>query len=318
MDLKQLRLFIHVAELGGFARAADVLNVGQPTLSRQIRALEVDLGTTLFHRNGRGVVLTPDGARFVDHARGVLHAAEAAVQVLHRDNRRLTGRVVFGLTPSVGRLLIPELVRRFRDELPNASLSIVNLLSVALQDHMRAGRLDFAIMHRPLPSREISVSTLSIEELYLIGPSKKGLKPEVPFAQLESLPLAIPSTLHLIRRELEREAARAGIRLNVVLEVDVLESLFDVVAQGFGHTVATKFPLLSPSTPTGLVAQRLISPSLATELCLVTPTTRQMTPLQRAASELARQAFLDTTSRPVPSGMLAILSPNLKRPERAK
>lgn len=300
MDLKQLRLFIHVAELGGFAKAADVLNVGQPTLSRQIRALEVDLGTTLFHRNGRGVALTAEGARFVDHARGVLHAAEAAVQVLHRDNRRLAGRVVFGLTPSVGRLLIPELVRRFRDELPSASLSIVNLLSVALQDHMRAGRLDFAIMHRPLPSREISVSTLSIEDLYLIGPGKKSIASSVPFAHLGSLPLAIPSTLHLIRRELEREAARAGTRLNVVLEVDVLESLFDVVANGFGHTVATKFPLLSPAAPPNLVAQRLVSPSLATELCLVTPTTRKMTPLQLAASELARRAFLDVASHPIP------------------
>lgn len=299
MDLKQLRLFLHVADLGGFAKAAEVLNVGQPMLSRQIRALEVSVGATLFHRHGRGISLTPEGVRFIDHARGVLHAAETAIQVLHRDDRRYAGRVVFGLTPSVGRVMIPALVRAFREQLPHATLAIVNLLSVALQDHMRAGRLDFAIMHTPQPSPEISVTPLSKEELFLIGPGDGADHAPVRFAELAKLPLAIPSTLHLIRREVDREAARAGIRLNIVLEVDVVESLFDVVAAGFGHTVATKFPLLSPSAPTNLVARSLVAPSLSTELCLVTPTTRKMTPLQSAAAELARKTFFEVSSKPI-------------------
>ncbi|MDB5965970.1 MAG: LysR family transcriptional regulator, partial [Polaromonas sp.] len=98
MDLKQLRFFVHVAELGGFARAAELLGVTQPTLSRQIRALEIDLKASLFHRHGRGVALTPAGARFLRQAHGVLHAAELALTELHEDTPRLQGRVHCGLT----------------------------------------------------------------------------------------------------------------------------------------------------------------------------------------------------------------------------
>ena len=120
MELKQLRYFVDVAELGSFAKAAEVLDVAQPTLSRQVRALELELRASLFHRNGRGVLLTPEGARFVDRARGVLQAADAAVQVLQEGDRRLRGKVVCGLTPSIAGLMLPELVRRFRERLPSA------------------------------------------------------------------------------------------------------------------------------------------------------------------------------------------------------
>lgn len=301
MELKELRYFVHVAELGSFAKAADVLDVAQPTLSRQVRALEVELGASLFHRTGRGVMLTPEGARFLDQARGVLHAAEAAVQVLHGGNRRLTGKVVCGLTPSIGRIMIPELVRRFRERLPGASLSVVNLLSVSLHDYLRAGRLDFAIMHRPLPSRELSITSLRTEDLHLVGARSHDRRPSVPLRELEGLALAMPSPLHLVRRQLETEAARAGMALNIVLEVDVLESLFEVVAGGVGHTVSTKYPLLSPATPRNLMAQRIVSPSLSTEICLVTPTTRTMTPLQLAAAELARDTFDDLAAQELPA-----------------
>ncbi|MDB5964235.1 MAG: LysR family transcriptional regulator, partial [Polaromonas sp.] len=126
MDLKQLRYFVRIAELGGFARAADLLGVAQPTLSRQVRALEIEVKSSLFYRTGRGIVLTPAGARFLNQAHGLLHAADAALQELHRDDDRLSGRVLCGMTPSVGRLITREYVARFRKQLPLATLSITS------------------------------------------------------------------------------------------------------------------------------------------------------------------------------------------------
>jgi LysR family transcriptional regulator, nitrogen assimilation regulatory protein len=82
MEIKQLRYFVKAAELKSVGKAADLLNIAQPTLSRQIQALELELKADLFARDGRGVRLTPMGQRFVDHARGMLHAADSAVDAL--------------------------------------------------------------------------------------------------------------------------------------------------------------------------------------------------------------------------------------------
>src|SRR5687768_10888985 len=80
MDLKQLDYFVHVAELGSFTRAASVLRVAQPALSRQVRALEVELRQTVLERNGRGVTLTQAGTRLLGHARGILQQVQRARQ----------------------------------------------------------------------------------------------------------------------------------------------------------------------------------------------------------------------------------------------
>src|SRR5260370_14620327 len=86
MDLKQLEYFRHVAELGSFTRAASFLSVVQPALSRQVRQLEVELGQTLFERNGRGVALTDAGTRLLEHTRGILLQVGPSRQDLHDQN----------------------------------------------------------------------------------------------------------------------------------------------------------------------------------------------------------------------------------------
>lgn len=298
MDLKQLGYFVRVAEFGSFVKASDVLGIAQPTLSRQIRALEVELKTSFFHRNGRGVLLTTAGARFLEQARGVLHAADAAVQVLRIGDSRLSGNVVCGMTPSVGAMMIPEYVRRFREQLPNARLSIVNYLSTALYDQMRASRLDFAIFHNPQPAPNLAITPLSDDELYLIGVTPVGKrKSTVPLAELDHLPLVMPSRLHVIRGLIELQAAGHGVSLNIVLEVDISESLFQLVADGVGHTIATRIALFGRRSRLNLVAQRIAVPELYTHLALVTPVLRVLTPLQQAATDLARTTYLDLTAR---------------------
>lgn len=297
MDLKQLEYFVHVSDLGSFVKAADLLGVAQPTLSRQIRALEISVKTSLFHRNGRGVLLTPAGMRFLDQARGVLHAAEAALQVLNVGDSRLSGSVVCGLTPSVGSFMIPYYVRRFREQLPNAKLSIVNHLSTALYDQLKASRLDFAILHNPPPAPALTITPLSDEELYLLGPKPVGRKKTVvDFHELDGVPLILPSRLHAIRGPVEIEAARLGISLNVILEVDIMQTILELVSEGIAYTIATRFPLIGRPPSRGLVAQRITSPELFTHLALLTPPRRVLTPLQRAATELAYVTYLELVS----------------------
>ncbi|MES2529774.1 MAG: LysR family transcriptional regulator [Pseudomonadota bacterium] len=292
MDLKQLRYFVRVAELGSFAKASDVLDVAQPTLSRQVRALELDLQASLLHRNGRGVELTAMGARFLEQAYGVLHAADAAIQVLQGDDRRFTGHVACGMTPSVGRKLVAEYVRRFRTELPNATLTISNQLSLALGDQLRAARLDFIVAHDPIAPAAHDVTVLRRQHLYVVGKKAVGSVAEtVAIGELRKVPLLLPSRAYAVRRAIELEAARAGVPLDIRSEVDVLDAIFELVAEGVGHTVATSSAVTGINHRTDLIVQRIVAPEIQIELALVTPADRSLTPLQRRAADLAKALF---------------------------
>src|SRR5258708_37097921 len=122
MDLKQLKAFATLAEFGSFSRAGAVLSVAQPVLSRQIKALEAELGIALFYRNGRGIVLTEAGKLLHEYARSVIDTvarATAEVMALQSSPR---GKVVIGMPPSDGFVLTVPFVHRFRSEVPQISM----------------------------------------------------------------------------------------------------------------------------------------------------------------------------------------------------
>lgn len=298
MDLKQLKYFVRVAELGSFVKASDLLDVAQPTLSRQVRALEIELKTSLFHRNGRGVQLTPLGARFLEQAHGVLHAAEASLQVLQHGERRLTGRVVCGLTPSIGRLLMTEYVRRFKSELPDATLAITTQLSTALHEQLRASRLDFAILHDADLPNSLEATRLRKQSLFAVGLEAIGPDAhQVAIKALSKVPLIMPPEAFGARKTFELAAARAGVILDVRYEVDAVDAVFELVAHGLGHTIATEMATLALRGRKEISVQRVISPNITSELSLVTPAQRTLTPLQLRAAELAKATFDEVTSR---------------------
>lgn len=298
MNLKQLRYFVNVAELGGFAKAADLLSVAQPTLSRQIRALELDLRTSLFHRHGRGVTLTPAGERFLSQAHGVLHAAELALAALQESGQRLTGHVICGFTRSVGRQMIAAYARHFREQLPLAQLAIVNNLSTHLYDQVRASKLDFAIIHNPPLSSSLTTVHLGFQPLYLVGTRQIGPSPtSVELKELDKIPLVMPTGPHITRHPLELEASRLGITLNVACEIDATDALFELVNTGFSHTVSTPLAIRSNWTSQRLVCQKIMTPSISTNLFMVAPLSRNLTPLQEAAISVAQTTFANIATR---------------------
>ena len=175
MDLKQLEYFVRVAELGSFTRAAQVLGVAQPALSRQVRLLEVELRQNLLTRNGRGATPTEAGQVLLEHGRGILHQVERAREELGRVRSGLSGRVALGLPPSVARVLTVPLTRAFRERLPQAQLSISEGLSTAMQENLLNGRLDIAVLYNASPVAGIELRPLITEELLLVQPRPPGL-----------------------------------------------------------------------------------------------------------------------------------------------
>ncbi|MDB5963751.1 MAG: LysR family transcriptional regulator, partial [Polaromonas sp.] len=171
---------------------------------------------------------------------------------------------------------------------------ITSQLSMALHDQLRASRLDFAILHNPPSSPALAVTSLGAQDLYLVGCHALGKSAgTVPLKALHDLPLVMPSAPHATRKPLELEAGRLGITLNVFLEVDQIESLFQLVSDGVAHTVATGIAAQTIVSRRKLVFQRIVSPKLSSELSLVTPAQRNLTPLQSAAASLAVETFND-------------------------
>ena len=294
MDLKQLEYFVRVAELGSFTRAAQVLGVAQPALSRQVRLLEVELRQNLLARNGRGATPTEAGQLLLEHGRGILHQVERAREELGRVRSGLAGRVALGLPPSVARVLTVPLTRAFRQRLPEAQLSISEGLSTAMQENLQNGRLDIAVLYNPSPMAGIEHQPLTAEELLLVQPRPPGLQEDPPPApislqEVAALPLVIPSRPNAIRMHVESEMAAIGCRPQIALEIDGVSAILDLVADGAGCAVLSRSAVMRSVRPAAYSARPSGEPPLQIALSTAISSLRPITLTQQATLELLQQ-----------------------------
>lgn len=293
MDLKQLAYFVRVAELGSFTKASQALDVAQPALSRQVRLLEVELRQNLLVRNGRGATPTEAGRLLLEHGRGILHQVERAREELGRVRGSLAGRVAIGLPPSLARVLTVPLTRAFRQQLPEASLSISEGLSATMQEWLATGRLDIAVLYNALPAPEIEITPLRDEDLFLVQKRPAGLAeeppaPPIPLAEVAKLPLVIPSRPNAIRMHVEAEMANIGCRPQVVLEIDGVSAILDLVADGAGAALLSRNAVASSIRPSAYLTRAVCDPPLRTRVCLATSSMRPATLTQQATLNLIK------------------------------
>ncbi|MBT2299069.1 LysR family transcriptional regulator [Variovorax paradoxus] len=298
MDLKQLEYFVHVAELGSFTRASIAIDVAQPALSRQVRQLEVELRQNLLTRNGRGVVVTDAGKLLLEHARGILHQIERAKEDLGRLRGALAGRVAVGLPPSISKRIAVPLTRAFRRQLPDASLSITEALSSAMQESVTAGRLDLALLYNPAPSAEIDSVVILEEDLYLVGPARPAGEPEDPVSlrELASKPLVIPTKPNSIRMLVEAEMANIGCRPTIAMEIDGVAAILDLVIEGVGLAVLSSNAVHTAPRPEAFAIRRITNPPLRSRLALALSSQRPTTLTQQAVLKLIEEVVSQTMS----------------------
>ena len=242
MDLKQLEYFVHVAELGSFTRASTFLRVAQPALSRQIRALEVELRQTLFERNGRGVTLTEPGKRLLAHGRGILQQVERARQDMEDERGAISGHLAVGMPPSVSRALTAPLVAAFRARFPKATLTVVEGLSTYMLEWLQIGRIDCAVVYNVTPSPAIDLLPVLDEVLYLVSARQPGeplIGPPLPLAELGGRELVMPSRPHSIRMLLEGALVAEGRKPRVGIEIESVAAILDLVQTQGLHGVLT-------------------------------------------------------------------------------
>jgi DNA-binding transcriptional LysR family regulator len=243
MELRHLKYFVAVAETLNISQAARRLHISQPPLSRQIRDLEQEIGTTLFDRDRGGLRLTPAGEYFLAEARKILAHAKRAVGAARDAGKGQEGKVTIGLLSPLAGLFLPDVLRAFRQKFPLVDVDLVEMVPrqqiEALLDHQVD--LAFLTAREVQPLGELAFEPMMEVELRL------ALAPEHRLAKLQRVPLAklglekfiiikrsaAPAThdflLHLCRS--------SGFEPDVVKHSDGPRSILDLVAAGIGVSI---------------------------------------------------------------------------------
>ncbi|MBK9132866.1 MAG: LysR family transcriptional regulator [Betaproteobacteria bacterium] len=293
MDLKQLDTFVRVAELGSFTRAASVLRVAQPALSRQVRALEVELRQPLFDRNGRGVTLTEAGKRLLAHGRGILQQVQRARQDLEEQRGAAAGLLSIGLPPSLSRSLTTALVEAFRARFPKATLSVVEGLSTYMLEWLMQGRIDCALVYNAQPAAAFDLQPVADEALFLVS-ARRGkalVGRPATLADVAAHDLVIPSRPHAIRMRVESALAEAALKPRVALEVESVPAILDLVVRHPLHAVLALNAIVGSARESELAARPIVAPGgarLATTIWMATSAQRPRGPLLEQALPLVR------------------------------
>jgi LysR family nitrogen assimilation transcriptional regulator len=292
MELKELRNFMRVAHAGSVSRAAQELRVAQPALSRQIKKLEHELGTPLFSRHGRGMRLSAAGARLLERAEAIAQLVHQTHEEIREDRSPARGRLVLGVPPAAGRLIVPYFVERFRAAWPDTTLHMREGVASSLQEWLLEKRIDLALLHNPPHLEAFEIEPVLTERMYVIGPPKHRLK-GAPHAKtfrirdLGTLPLILPNGAHANRRLVESAALEHGLRLRVMIEADSVAFAKAMVERGLGYTILTYAAVQDELARGQLTVYPIARPNLPVRVCIVTPR-GELPKLTEDARELLR------------------------------
>ncbi|MDR6444334.1 DNA-binding transcriptional LysR family regulator [Paraburkholderia terricola] len=238
LDLAQVRCFVTAATELNFRRAAALLNMTQPPLSRQIHLLEDNLGVKLFERVGRTVKLTTEGRVFLADATRLLNLSEQAESTVRRASKGKTGRVRIGFTGAAGYELIPGLLVAAKNVLPDIDVVLLELISVAQIEAFSANTIDLGFL-RPITSRQ-KLEFLLVEEEPLIVALPKGhalcRHKKIELKQLHNQPFIMHSPLHgkYFHDRIMSMLATEDVQLNITQYIDQTPTILSLVRAGLG------------------------------------------------------------------------------------
>lgn len=287
MELKQIEYFVRVAELGSFTKASIALDVAQSALSRQVRLLEIELGKNFLIRNGRGVTLTDAGRVMLEHGRGLMHQIDHLHEKLAQEQAGLVGKVALGLPSSLSKFLIIPLLRCFREELPEAIISIGEGLSLHMQEAVINGRLDVAVMYDVNPSPDIELIPIFEQSLYLVQPrvddSEEG---PIELKELANIPLVIPRRPNIIRMHVDSALSNIGLHPNIAIEVDVVSAIMDLVLEGEGSAILPYYTIHALGCSENFTVRLIENPPITTNLFIAISAHRPLTKVQKNLIEI--------------------------------
>ena len=245
MDLRRLEIFVKVAELGSFSRAAQALALTQPTVSEHVRALEDELGTQLLDRLGRGAAPTRAGQLLFGYAQRMLTLAREAHQALEHFQGRLSGELIIGGSTIPGEYVLPALIGQFKAK--QAEISIVLLIGDSRQvsEWVDEGRVELAVVGARPAQRALEARELTGDELVVVVPAEHAWarRQAVTLAELQAEPMVVRERGSGSRAALEAALDESGTSLaafRIVGEMGSTQAVKQAVRAGVGISLISR------------------------------------------------------------------------------
>jgi LysR family transcriptional regulator, hca operon transcriptional activator len=253
MELRHLRYFIAVAEEGSLTNAAERrLHTAQPSLSRQIRDLEISVGAKLLERGTRGIALTAAGRVFLDHARLALLQVEAAGEAARRAAQPEKAAFMFGFLTGHEVVWLPEALRILREEQPDIEITLFSQSSPELAGGLMRGKVDVAFLRREAQAPGLAFKFLIKEPLVAVLPAghrlaaRKDIRLQDLAGEIYITPTRVAPALKAV---IDAYAAKSGVALKPAYDAENLSSAMSLVASTGGVTLLPLYArnLLSPA-----------------------------------------------------------------------
>lgn len=294
MDYEHLKIFLTIAESGAYSRAAMLLSISQPILSRKIKALEEFFGTDLFYRTGRGVVLTEAGSVLAQHARNIVRAYDAATKEVREAAVRPTGPVILSMPSSISEVIAVDLLKDFKEAYPDISLKLLEGYSGHLLEWLAEGKTDIAVLYDVPGQHGVSGSLDPFlqDEIFLLGPypDPEGVgRGSVDAKALARLPLILPSRPHGIRVLVDDALAMRGLQPRVLMEINSNHSMLKLVEKGVGYAVLPYFCAANQVKRGTVKIWRIHNPTIVRSLAITMSSRRPSTAPVRALSQMLRR-----------------------------
>lgn len=288
MDFKQLRAIVTVAESGSVTRAAQLLHVVQPAISRQITSLERELGVKLFVRTPEGMHPTQEGLTLVARARRILGEIERARAEIRPNREQVSGIVTVGILGSVESLLAGDLVSAVTAKHPDIELRLATAYSGNLQQWLDHGDLDMSLLYNLTTTQSVRVLPLLKDKLWAVASPDAGLTADKPvdLATVFRHPFVMPvAGEHGLRLLIDEARLTCDVEPQISAQANTMSLQTKLVRAGHGWTILPA-PGIAEDVEAGrLSAAPLCSPEVIRSVGLALPRTGTTSPAAQAVAD---------------------------------
>jgi LysR family nitrogen assimilation transcriptional regulator len=295
VDLPGMRAAIMVASHGSFLRASVSMGISQSQLSRQVAKLETYVGQKVFHRHGRGVVLTDFGRRILPRIQGLLSELQAFDQLVRDARERISGDVTVGAVPVISRRLTSSLVRRLQATYPDIKLRILEGYSGQIEEWLAAGRVDIGVFNHYGASKVGHADKLMRRDVAVIGPPNHPLmrRKDIGFDSLRRIAIAMPPHPNSLAEHIALIARERHVPLNIALEAGTASLIQEAMLASGLVTLAPADTYAQAIRENRLAARRLRSPVIEQTTWIATTTQHALSSAVRTVEALIKEILRD-------------------------